>query len=67
MLPERVGDPVGEQRLHPGPAGEDLDAPMPRAAGSRSRAEVTSEETSLATRRNVPRPSTLRSLGTSDR
>jgi hypothetical protein len=25
-LPEGVGDPVGEQRLHPGPAGEDLES-----------------------------------------
>jgi hypothetical protein len=35
-LEQRVGDAVGEQRLHPGPAGEDLEAsrrPAPRGRG----------------------------------
>ena len=48
-------------------AMHDAGVPMPRAAGSRSRAEATSAVTSLITRLSVPRPSTLRSLGSAGR
>src|SRR4051794_14457148 len=51
----------------PGHVARISTGPTPRAAGSRSRAAVTSRVTSLTTRATVPRPSICRSLRSEER
>src|SRR3954452_409526 len=51
----------------PGHVARISTGPTPRAAGSRSRAAVTSRVTSLTTRATVPRLSICRSLGSEER